>query len=161
MRFEPRGADVGCGAQDSAVPFADALFTWVSRGAPTGHEPAVRATERIRTAGAYLDCRRARPDLVPELQAQADMALRHFAREGNVKWASLLVWAGADPRSLGPAVESGDDPELFTTALREACAAGQLDVLKRPRPDPARDDLDGSPRGRRLLRPRRNHSVPP
>ena len=50
---------------------------------------------------------------------------------------SLLMWAGANPRSRGPAlddVEHLEDPEQLTTALHEACAAGNVESLKRLKP---------------------------
>jgi hypothetical protein len=71
------------------------------------------------------------------------MALRQFCQEGNVKWVSLLMWAGGNPRSKGPALDDAnhaDDPEWYTTAFDEACASGNVDVLKRLKPRRA-DDL--------------------
>jgi hypothetical protein len=87
---------------------------------------------QFRTAlGAYLDCGRARPDLVPQLQGQvATWPSGTSLADGNVKWAILLMWTGTDPRSIGPTVDSGDDPEMFTSAMREACSSGHVDVLK-------------------------------
>jgi hypothetical protein len=79
------------------------------------------------------------------LQEQADMALRQFCQEGNLKWVSLLMWAGADPRSRGPALDDVDhiaDPEWHTTAFHEASAAGNIEVLRRLKPTRA-DDLAG------------------
>jgi hypothetical protein len=35
------------------------------------------------------------------------------------------------------------NPEMYTTALAEACSHGNLDVLKRLKPDPFRDDPGG------------------
>ena len=58
------------------------------------------------------------------------MALRQFCQEDNLKWVSLLMWAGANPRSRGPAlddVEHIDDPDWHTTALHEACASGNVE----------------------------------
>jgi len=143
---------VGYGAEISSVPFVDVLLSWdrnivsffLERGAdPVTDAPFAQAfSERIRTAlGSYLECKRSRPDLAAQLQVQADIALRYFCREGNLKWVSLLLWAGADPRSHGPTLENLDDPDMNATAFHEACIAGHLDVLKRLKPDPARDDL--------------------
>lgn len=73
------------------------------------------------------------------------MALRQFCQEGNLKWVSLLMWAGANPRSRGPALDDAehvDDAEWHTTALHEACAFGSVELLKRLRPTRA-DDLRG------------------
>jgi ankyrin repeat protein len=52
------------------------------------------------------------------------------------------MWAGADPRSRGPKVEDVDDSEWSTTALHEASESGNVDVLRRLRPDRS-DDLAG------------------
>ena len=94
--------------------------------------------------GVYLDCRRARPEWAAGLQQQADMALREFARRGDVKWVSLMTWAGANPRSLGPAVEdlaAPDDPETYSTAIEEACSARSVAVLHALKLNAA-DDFD-------------------
>lgn len=117
---------------------------FLERGADpiTNHPFAHAFHERVRTAlGCYLECKRNRPELATQLQEQVDMALRHFCREGSMKWVSLLLWVGADPRSKGPTLEDPDDLELSTTALDDASAAGQLEILKRLKPDPSRDDL--------------------
>jgi hypothetical protein len=120
------------GAEITSVPFLDVLLTadrglvvsFIERGAdPIADHPFARAFHQLRaktTIGSYLDCRRIRPDLAEGLQQQADMALRQFAQEGNLKWVSLLMWAGADPRSPGPTVDDSDDSEWSTTALHEA-----------------------------------------
>jgi hypothetical protein len=142
------------GAEVTSVSFLDVLLTgdralvasFLGRGADaiTDH-PFARAFHQLRaktTIGSYLDFRRSRPDLEEGLQRQVDMALRQFAHEGNLKWVSLLMWAGADPRSRGPTVEDADDPEWSTTALHEASEWGNVAVLKRLRPDRG-DDLAG------------------
>ena len=36
-------------------------------------------------------------DKVPALQLRADMALRYFAKKGNLRCVSLFLWAGARP----------------------------------------------------------------
>ena len=43
--------------------------------------------------GVYMSVR----DTVPTARRQATMALRYHAADGNLKWVSLLLWAGADP----------------------------------------------------------------
>jgi hypothetical protein len=40
-------------------------------------------------------------DRFPSFQEQANIALRHQCKEGNLKWVSLLLWAGADPYAPG------------------------------------------------------------
>lgn len=142
------------GAEVTSVPFLDVLMTgdralvdsFLQRGAdPIANDPFARAFYQLRaktTLGSYLDCRRRRPDLVEHLQRQADIALRQFSQEGNLKWVSLLMWAGANPRSRGPGIDDIDNSEYPTTALHEGSACGNVDVLKRLRPRPD-DDLAG------------------
>jgi hypothetical protein len=80
----------------------------------TGAPFAVAFREKIRTAlRSYVE--KAHPELASGLQEQADRALRHFCNEGDLKWISLLLWAGANPRSRGPDLDDrwADDPYLF------------------------------------------------
>lgn len=78
-----------------------------------------------------------------QLQEQLDCALRHFCGKGDLKWVSLLIWAGGDPRSRGPCLQKDytEDPECNTSGLEEACRAETLDVLKKLKPDPGRGNL--------------------
>jgi hypothetical protein len=101
------------GADVNSVSFLDVLMTgdrslttsFLAKGAdPISGNPFAHAFHELRvksTLGSYLDCRRSRPELASQLQEQADMTLRQFSQEGNLKWVSLLVWVGADPRSRG------------------------------------------------------------
>jgi ankyrin repeat protein len=145
------------GASIAAIPFLDVLMTddralvaaFLEKGADaTTDYPFAHSFHQLRaktTLGSYLDCRRSRPDLAEQLQQQADMALRQFCQEGNVKWVSLLIWAGANPRSRGPALDDVDhieDSEWHTTAIAEACFSGNVDILKKLKPSPT-DDLAG------------------
>jgi hypothetical protein len=142
---------VAYGADANAVPFLDVLMTgdrglaafFLERGAdPLTDYPFARAFHELKaktTLGSYLDCRRNRTELATQLQEQADMALRQFCQEGNLKWVSLLMWVGANPRSKGPALDDADhadDPDWHTTAFDEACASGNVDVVKRLKPGP-------------------------
>jgi len=141
-------------ADIKAVPFADVLLTWqpelfrffLEHGAdPVKGRPFAEAFGgKIRTAlRAFLDCKRAHPELATQLQEQIDCALRYFCGEGDLKWVSLLTWAGGDPRSYGPVLnkEYTEDPECFTSGLEEACYPQSTDLLKKLKPDPGRDDL--------------------
>ena len=145
------------GADVKAVPFLDALMTgdravvtlFLERGAdPITGYPFAHAFHELRaktTLGSYLDCRRNRPDLADALQEQADMALRQFCQEGSLKWVCLLLWAGANPRSRGPALDDAEhaaNPEWHTTALDEASASENVEILKKLKPS-AGDDLSG------------------
>jgi ankyrin repeat protein len=142
------------GAEIRSVPLCDVLLTWepqmirffLDRGADviTGAPFACAFRERVRTAlGPYVEYKKAHSELASELQDQIDRALRHFCYEGDLKWVSLLLWAGANPRSRGPDMDDRweDDPECHTTALEEACSKRNLDVLKKLKPDPRSDDL--------------------
>ena len=60
---------------------------------------------------AYALQRKIRPALgiyktyehqIPDLKRQINIALRYHTRDQNQKWASLLLWAGADPYDVGP-----------------------------------------------------------
>jgi hypothetical protein len=142
------------GAKVEAVPFADVLFTWqpelfrffLEHGAdPVKNRPFTEAfVAKIRTSlRAFLDCKRAHPEIATQLQEQIDCALRYFCGEGDLKWVSLLIWAGGNPRSYGPVLNKDytEDPECFTSGLEEACYPESHDVLKKLKPDPDRDDL--------------------
>lgn len=143
------------GADIRSVPFLDVLLTGnrtiVGRfleleADPVTGYPFAHAFHQLRAKtviGSYLDCRRSRPDIAFELQEQLDVALRQFCQDGNLKWVSLLMWAGANPRSRGPALddlENAHDPEFQTTALEEAAGSRNVEVLKRLKPNPT-DDL--------------------
>jgi hypothetical protein len=150
---------VACGAEIKAVPFTDVLLGWeppiiqffIDNGADviTGSPFAVAFDEKIRTAlRSFLECKRRYPELANALQEQADRALRKFAYDGDLKWVSLMMWAGADPRSRGLTLgdehfgrTEEDRAELAATALMEACYQENVDVLKRLKPDPERDNL--------------------
>jgi ankyrin repeat protein len=143
------------GAEVKSVPFADVLLEWdpqivrffLEHGAdPVEGSPfAVAFREKIRTdLSVFVQLKRSRPELSASLQEQADRALRYFCGKGDVKWVSLLLWTGASPRSLGPNIgkEYTNDPEGFTTGLKEASYSGKVEVLKKLKPDPSRDDLN-------------------
>ena len=71
-------------------------------------------SEKIRTAlNRFVVYKRSHPELDLELQEQVDRALRFFGREGNLKWVSLLMWAGGDPEHWLAATRervSGQEP---------------------------------------------------
>src|SRR5579862_586935 len=100
------------GAQVRSVPFAHVLCIWdpvmirfiLGTGADviTGYPFAVAFREKIRTSlRPFVEYKKAHPELESGLQEQADRALRHFSREGDLKWVSLMLWAGANPRTQG------------------------------------------------------------
>ena len=142
------------GAEVRSVPLADVLLTWdpemiryfLDNGADvvTGAPFAVAFREKIRTAlRPFVEYKKTHADVAPALQEQADRALRHFSYEGDLKWISLLIWAGANPRSRGPTLDDrwANEPECHTTAFQEACSKGNLEVLAKLKPDPQADNL--------------------
>lgn len=52
------------------------------------------ATGLIRQTRSFLGIYKSNIEKHPELQFQADMALRHFCDEGNLRGVSLLMWLG-------------------------------------------------------------------
>lgn len=142
------------GADIKSVPLADVLLTWepkliqffLDHGAdPAAGRPFAEAFgAKVRTAlRPFVEYKRAHPELATQLQEQLDCALRHFCGEGDLKWVSLLTWAGGTPRSRGPCLgkEYTEDPECYTSGLEEACHPETPDVLKKLKPDPNQDDL--------------------
>ncbi len=87
--------------------------------------------------GIYMSIR----DRIPDARRQANMALRRHAREGNLKWVCLLMWAGADPRTEVPNIDGFTiDEEDLGTALQDALTYGQFEIVKKFGTDPKRDD---------------------
>ncbi len=75
----------------------------------------------------------------PAIQIQADMALCYYAKEGNLRCVSLLLWAGARPDYVIP--EGMDCEFAESSALKEAAEAGHLPILKRMKPENFPDRL--------------------
>ena len=75
------------------------------------------------------------------------MALRQACQDEDLKWVSLLMWLGANPRSNGLATDALDDPHAREddnyqqSALQIACASRKPEILRRLKPDPAIDNL--------------------
>ena len=143
------------GADTDSVAFIEVLQVWepaiirffLARGADfiTGDPFAYAFRDRIRTAiGPWKECREKYPEASAQLKEQADRALRHFCLNDDLKWVSLLMWAGADPRSSGPTLDEDyeQDESMHTTALEAAAYARNSLIMKRLRPDAKRDDID-------------------
>jgi hypothetical protein len=146
---------VSHGAEISSVPLIEVLMLWdpaiiryfIDHGADfiTGNPFAEAFVEKIRTAlRPWRECKEKYPDLGPQLQEQADRALRYFCEKEGLKWVSLLMWAGADPRSIGPAWsdEEGLDESEYSSALLHAAYSKNVEILKRLKPDAKKDNLD-------------------
>ena len=95
--FDPRLVDM---KEVFATWDPQIMAYFIERGADIqqGNPFAFAFCNRIRTAlRLFKDCR----ERVPDLQEQANIALRHHCKEGNLKWVSLMLWAGADPYKPG------------------------------------------------------------
>jgi hypothetical protein len=83
---------------------------------------------KIRTALGFF---KRYKDRFPSFQEQVNIALRHHCYEGNIKWVSLLLWAGADPLARGPkGIDEGTDSEEYFNALEWAAFMGHVEVFK-------------------------------
>jgi len=70
-------------------------------------------------------------DRYPSFREQANIALRRHCWDGNLKWVSLILWAGADPYSKGPSSPGDEpDPEEDNSALELAAFWGHSDIFK-------------------------------
>lgn len=134
------------GADATSVDMDAVFHTWepelmayfIERGAEVEKNNALAQAlcSRIRTA---LKVFKQYKDRFPSFQEQANIALRYHCKEGNLKWVSLMLWAGADPHAKGPdGPEEDPDPESDHNALEMAALYGRFDVfaLKQIRLDP-------------------------
>ncbi len=95
--FDPRTVDMrevfGCWEPQIMRFFIDRGGD-IERGNPF----AWALCNRIRTAlKLFKECRARNP----AIGEQGNIALRHHCMEGNLKWVSLMLWAGADPYKPG------------------------------------------------------------
>jgi hypothetical protein len=143
------------GAEITSVPLHDVLLTWeprlmrffLDRGAdPIADFPfAFAFGAKVRTAiRAFIEFKQSHPDLAPALLEQANMALRYFCSKGEMKWISLMLWAGADARAMGPSLDEKNptDSDCYVSAMQEACYAGNVEVLKKLKLELGRDKLE-------------------
>ncbi|HEX3627076.1 MAG TPA: hypothetical protein VH280_16830 [Verrucomicrobiae bacterium] len=138
------------GADPHDVGFDDVCRTgnpelmrfFLDRGidAVTG-QPFARALCRPRRPqlGIYIHYR----DKIPGLKHQVNLALRHHAREGNLYWVCLLLWAGGDAHVKLPDIGKDSDPENDTSALEEAIYHKRNVVVDKIGIDPKKDNLNG------------------
>lgn len=139
------------GADYHSIDMEDVFDTWqpdimrwfIENGADaeTANPLAQALCNRIRTA---LGIFRSYKDRFSSFQEQANIALRYHCRKGNLKWVSLMLWAGADPYAKGPDSWHEDpDPECDQNALELSAGYEHFDVfnLKKIRLDPTNPDL--------------------
>jgi hypothetical protein len=95
----------------------------------------------IRLTRLFLGIYKSNIEKHPDLQFQADMALRHFCGKANLRGVSLLMWLGANPRAKVPC-DADESEECWETPLEAAVSKGQLDIIKRLKPDATKDDVN-------------------
>ena len=128
---------VAHGAKIQSVRMDEVFDTWdrgiidffIDQGADLEKdEPLAGALcSRIRPAlGIYKQYQ----DRFPTFPEQLNIALRHHCKEGNVKWVSLLLWAGADPYVRGDDGTGETDPEEQMSAIELAILYGRFDLFK-------------------------------
>jgi hypothetical protein len=118
-----------------------------------GHELAEALAYHTSNKPLFGFAKRHRED-DPAIQKELNMALVYHAEEGNEKGVQLCLWAGADPHAPVPSLryptdvdeddDECDEADRFvgSTAIDQACSHGELQILERLGPDPARDDFD-------------------
>ncbi len=109
----------------------------------TGNPVAWALCTKIRPALGLI---KGFKDRYPSFQEQANIALRRHCWDGNLKWVSLMLWAGGDPYAKGPdSPEQESDPESDNSALDIAAFQGNLNIfrMKAIRLDPKRADARG------------------
>jgi len=79
---------------------------------------------------------------IPSFKRQLNLALRHHAQEGNLKWVSLLLWAGGKAHIRLPDVGEKPNREDDTSALEEAVRYRQHEIVEKIGIDPSKDNLD-------------------
>ena len=139
---------VDYGADPHCVDFAAVCRTghpfiikfFVDRGIDTEtDQPFARALcyPKHRYLGVYMRYR----NKFPSFKRQLNLALRHLAREGNLKWVSLLMWAGGDPHLHLPDIGEKPCPRTDTSALEEAVRTNRHEIVDKIGIDPERDNI--------------------
>ena len=95
---------------------------FIERGVDTQTGSPI-ASALKRSPRAFLGIYKTYIDRFPDWQFQADMALRHFCREGSMRGVCLLLWLKANPRAKVPS-DSDEDQDLWEAGLWEACLHG-------------------------------------
>jgi hypothetical protein len=106
------GADPSCVDFDSVLWSRDpGIIRWfIAHGLDLESDYMIARAFRDKHReflGIYMSVR----DQLPTARKQAAMALRYHASAGNLKWVSLLLWAGADPREPVPRLDDSEVDE--------------------------------------------------
>ncbi len=125
------------GADIHSVTMEGVFDTWnneiveffIKEGADleTGNPLAWALCSRIRTTLAIF---KRYQDRFPSFREQVNIALRYHCKEGNLKWVSLMLWAGGDPYAEGADSPDDIDSEDYRNALELAALYGHFDVFK-------------------------------
>lgn len=121
-------------------PHPDVLRLFIEQGADTQTGYPI-ADVLIHAPRVFLGLYKEFVGRHPEWRFQADMALRHFCREGGMRGVCLMLWLKADPRAKVPD-KAGEEQEMWESALWQACINGNIEIAKKIVPDPKKDDLD-------------------
>lgn len=147
-RFDIVQLLVDHGYDPASIDMNEVFGTWapemmeyfIDRGAEVeaGNPLASALCNRVRTALRVL---KRYWDRFPSFPEQANIALRYHCKEGNLKWISLLLWAGADPYARGVSQfdEELDPTDTGLSALGYAVLYQHFEVfkLKQVKLDPA------------------------
>ena len=106
----------------------DIMEFFIEKGADLedGFPLAEALCHRTRTALRIFKQYR---DRFPHFQKQANVALRHHCRQGDLKWVSLMLWAGADPYESGSDRCDDDDDDTGISALEFAALYSHFEVF--------------------------------
>lgn len=133
MMLVEHGADV------NSVAMYNVFETWdpkimdyfIEHGADmeTDYPLAEALSMRIRTGLGVIKRHKHR---FSNFQEQSNIALRYHCKKGDLKWVSLMLWAGADPYAKGPDIDDvysvPDEEEMC--ALEYAAFYDHFDVFK-------------------------------
>jgi hypothetical protein len=135
------GADARAISFQHVIAFSDPEIVkmFVDRGADlvTGYPLAGGLIQSPR--GLLRLCKELLPSR-PELMLQVNMALRHFSEKGNMRGVSLMLWLGGDARAKVP-TDQDEEESLWETSLHSAVSYGRLEIIKKFRFNPAKDNL--------------------
>lgn len=120
-------------------PFIVKFFVDHGIDAETG-QPFARALcyPKRRYLGVYMRYR----NKFPSFKRQLNLALRHLARDGNLKWVSPLMWAGGDSHLHLPDIGEKPFPRTDTSALEEAVRTNRDEIVDKIGIDPKRDNVN-------------------
>ena len=127
-----RGANVATVPVRGVVscPSPDVAHLLYSRGVDieTGYPLAHALTNESEEALSFFARYR---EVIPILQIQAAMALRHFVLHADERWITKLIRAGADPRMPAPRPYSGKNERALLSAQQDAAFRGSFRLLWR------------------------------